>query len=182
MAARVTADLIEVIDIDGTTTAAWETRARSYVSADIGVAWSDPIDSFFFYVGANFYIGPVNKKAPLRWSDPGNFRKRFAFTAGIPINPFRQGPVTELDAGGVTLKGVIGDRPLLLGAGLRLTDLVRTTGGVVLFNVKSPNPLITGERVDYAWYMAFSIDWDLRTMFSELRSGGQSNPSAARRP
>src|SRR6185369_38106 len=111
---------------------------------------------FFFYVGANFYLGPVNKKAPLRWSEPGNFRKRFAFMAGAPINAFDQAQTqTTLTAGGTTLKGVLGDRPLLLGAGLRLNDLVRATGGTVLFRVNSPNPLIATERLDYAWFLAF---------------------------
>jgi hypothetical protein len=178
-ASRITADLVEVIQIDGTTTAAWETRARSYISADVGVTWSQPIESFFFYLGANFYLGPVNKKAPLRWSEPGNFRKRFAFTAGIPINSFSDTATrTTLASGDVTLTGVLGDRPLLLGAGLRLNDLVRVTGGTVLFRVKSPNPLITATELDYAWYVALSIDWDLRGMFAELGSA----PARSTRP
>src|SRR5262249_42177502 len=87
-ASRFAAELVDVIEVDGDTTATWDTRARSYVSADVGVAWSRPIDSFFFYVGANFYFGPVNKKAPLRWSDPGNFRKRAALMAAIPLTAF----------------------------------------------------------------------------------------------
>jgi hypothetical protein len=176
---RVTADIVDVIEIDGTTTAAWDTRARSYVSADVGVAWSNPIDSFFFYLGANFYFGPVNKKAPLRWSEPGNFRKRVAFTVGVPINSFSDTQTRPtLSAGDVTLSGVLGDRPLLLGGGLRLNDLVRVTSGAVLFRVKSPNPLITSEDLDYAWYVSMSIDWDLRGMFAGLAAA----PSRSSRP
>lgn len=181
-AAGVTADVVEVIQVDGTSVASWETRARSYVSADVGVVWSQPIESFFFYVGANFYLGPVNKKAPLRWSEPGNFRKRFSFTAGIPINSFddTQSQAT-LAAGDVTLTGVLGDRPLLLGAGLRLTDLVRVTSGTVLFRVRSPDPLVTDEALDYAWYLALSIDWDLKGMFSQIGSASPA-PSSSIRP
>jgi hypothetical protein len=78
----------------------------------------------------------------------------------------------------VTLTGVLGNRPLLLGAGLRLNDLVRVTGGTVLFRVKSPNPLITDQDLDYAWYMALSIDWDLRGMFAQLGSA----PARSSRP
>jgi len=179
----ITADIVEVIQVDGTTTAGWETRARSYVSADVGVVWSEPIESFFFYIGANFYLGPVNKKAPLRWSEPGNFRKRFAFTAGIPINSFDDTQTNAtLASGDVTLTGVLGDRPLLLGAGLRLTDLVRVTSGAVLFRVKSPDPLVTDAKLDYSWYLAFSIDWDLRGMFSALGSSEPRAPSASVRP
>lgn len=175
---RITADIIEVIQIDGDTTANWDTRARSYISADVGVAWSNPIDSFFFYLGANFYLGPVNKRAPLRWSDPGNFRKRFSFTVGIPINTISDTQSqTMLTAGNVTLTGVLGDRPLLLGAGLRLNDLLRVTSGAVLFRVENPNPLITRERLDYSWFLALSIDWDLRGMFSQL---GQSAARSSR--
>jgi hypothetical protein len=175
----ITADIIEVIQIEGTTTAAWETRARSYVSVDVGVVWSQPIESFFFYVGANFYLGPVNKRAPLRWSEPGNFRKRFAFTVGFPINSFSDTQTeTTLTAGDVTLTGVLGDRPLLLGAGLRISDLVRVTSGTVLFRVKSPNPLIAREELDFAWYLGMSIDWDLRGMFAALGTA----PSGSVRP
>ena len=175
----ITADIIEVIQIEGTSTAAWETRARSYVSVDVGVVWSQPIESFFFYVGANFYLGPVNKKAPLRWSEPGNFRKRFAFTVGMPINSFSDTQTqTTLTAGDVSLTGVLGDRPLLLGAGLRINDLVRVTSGTVLFRVKSPNPLIAREELDFAWYLGMSIDWDLRGMFAELGSA----PARSTRP
>jgi hypothetical protein len=175
---RITADIVEVIQIDGDTTANWDVRARSYISADVGVAWSNPIDSFFFYLGANFYLGPVNKRAPLRWSDPGNFRKRFSFSAGIPINTISDTPSgTTLTAGDVTLTGVLGDRPLLVGAGLRVNDLVRVSSGVVLFRVVNPNPLITRERLDYSWFLAFSIDWDLRGMFAQM---GQSATRASR--
>jgi hypothetical protein len=175
---RITADIVEVIQIDGDTTANWDVRARSYISADVGVAWSNPIDQFFFYLGANFYLGPVNKRAPLRWSDPGNFRKRFSFTVGIPINTISDTQSrTTLTAGDVTLTGVLGDRPLLVGAGLRLNDLVRVSSGVVLFRVVNPNPLITRERLDYSWFLAFSIDWDLRGMFAQM---GQSAARASR--
>lgn len=179
-AATTSAELIDVINVDGTTTANWSLRARSYVSADIGLAWSQPIDSFLFYVGANFYFGPVNKKAPLRWSDPGNFRKRFALMAGLPINPF-QPSENQLTAGTTSLDGVVGNRPLILGAGLRLNDLLRVTSGTVLFRVKNPNPLIDDPKVNYAWFAAFSIDWDLKGMFTELGPASGVSPLAARR-
>jgi hypothetical protein len=109
----------------------------------------------------------VNRKAVLRWSEPGNFRKRFAFLAAIPLNPFetQQNQLAQVPG---TPEGVLGDRPLLLGGGFRLTDLVRLTGGSVLFRVKDPNPLVESKHLDAAWFMAFSIDWDLRGLFSGL--------------
>jgi hypothetical protein len=73
---------------------------------------------------------------------------------------------------------VLGDRPLLLGAGLRINDLVRVTSGTVLFRVKSPNPLIAREELDFAWYLGMSIDWDLRGMFAALGTA----PSGSVRP
>jgi ACR3 family arsenite efflux pump ArsB len=51
------------------------------VSAWPSVAASPAIESVFFYVGTNFYFGPVNKKAPLRWEGRGFFRKRFMHAA-----------------------------------------------------------------------------------------------------
>ena len=82
---------------------------------------SQAIDSFFFYLGTNFYLGPVNKKAPLSFREDGfrsSIRKRFAVMFGIPINGFDDTADVSLSgAPGVPLQGVIGSRPLLVGGG-----------------------------------------------------------------
>ncbi|MGH9236569.1 MAG: hypothetical protein ACRD3G_00900 [Vicinamibacterales bacterium] len=173
----------EIVPFQGNTTSDWETRAGQYVSADIGLARADPIDSTFFYLGTNIYIGPVNRRAKLTWSDQ-SFRKRFAFTFGIPLNPFEEDQtVDQFENSPQTIEGVIGNRPLLIGAGWRLTDLIRANGGIVMFRVKDANPLLDPKpRTHFTWYFGLSADWNLRGLFTSSftgtpRSQGSPPPS-----
>jgi hypothetical protein len=168
------------ITFSGTTMTDWKTRATAYISADVGVAYSGEIDSFFFYLGSNFYLGPVNKKAPLSFREDGfgsSIRKRLAIMLGIPINGFNDTTAVTLTTDtGVRLDGVIGSRPLLIGAGFRINDFVRLTGGSLFFKVADPNPLITDEKTRHSAFFAVSVDWDVRGMFGGLQ--GQT-PAAA---
>jgi hypothetical protein len=171
MAEQVGAELEKVVRFTGTTTTDWRTRATAYISADVGLAYSPEIDSFFFYFGTNIYLGPVNKKAPLSYRDDGwgTIRKRLALTFGIPLNPFEQNQtVTLTDPQGGQLDGVIGSRPLLVGIGWRLTDILRLTGGSVIFNVRDPNPLIDDKQLRRSGFIALSVDWDIKSTFSGL--------------
>lgn len=169
MAQQVAAEVARDIRFAGNTIAEWETRAKQYIGLDVGFANSSPIDSTFFYLGTNIYTGPVNKKAPLPWSDQ-SFRKRFAFMVGIPLNPFEEGQTTNQFANAPQkLEGIIGDRPLLTGAGWRLTDIIRLAGGIVMFRIKDPNPLVdTKPERKFTWFISLSTDWDLKGMFSGL--------------
>ena len=94
MTAQMSGVASELVPFRGNTTSNYETRAAQYISADIGLARAQAIDSTFFYLGTNIYTGPVNKKAPLAWSDQ-SFRKRFAFLFAIPLNPFSDDPNEE---------------------------------------------------------------------------------------
>jgi hypothetical protein len=180
---QMSAEAGEIVPFFGTTTSDWETRARQYISADIGLARADPIDSTFFYFGTNIYVGPVNKRAPLPWSDQ-SFRKRFAFTFGIPLNAFDETQITtQFTNASQTLEGVIGNRPLLIGAGWRLTDLIRATGGIVMFKVKDANPLVDQRATThFTWYFGLSADWDLKGMFTQSFSGPPRAQPAAPAP
>jgi hypothetical protein len=173
MAEQVGAELERVVRFTGTTTADWRTRATAYMSADVGLAYSKGIQSFFFYLGANIYLGPVNKKATLSLREDGlrsSIRKRLAVMFGIPVNPFDEtkDPTSLNDPRGIQLDGVIGARPVLLGAGIRLTELVRLTGGTVIFKVRDPNPLVVDAQLRRAGFISISVDWDLRGSFSAL--------------
>jgi hypothetical protein len=173
MAEQVGADLERVVRFTGTTTADWRTRATAYMSADVGLAYSKGIQSFFFYLGANIYLGPVNKKATLSLREDGvrsSIRKRLAVMFGIPMNPFEETQQTNSlnDPRGIELKGVIGSRPVLFGAGIRLTELVRFTAGTVIFKVRDPNPLVVDERLRRSAFFSISVDWDLRGSFGAL--------------
>jgi hypothetical protein len=181
MAEQVGAELERVVRFTGTTTADWRTRATAYMSADVGLAYSKGIQSFFFYLGANIYLGPVNKKATLSLREDGlrsSIRKRLAVMFGIPVNPFDEtkDPTSLNDPRGVQLNGVIGARPVLLGAGIRLTELVRLTGGTVIFKVRDPNPLVVDEQLRRAGFISISVDWDLRGSFGALAGNRPPSP------
>lgn len=173
----------QIVAFRGTTISDWKTRASQYISADVGLASAPTIDSTFFYVGTNFYTGAVNKRARLRWGDQ-SFRKRFAFLFAIPLNPFQEDQtVDQLANASQKIEGVIGGRPLLMGAGWRLTDVVRFTGGSVLFRVKGANPLVdTKPEPHFTWFMSMSVDWDIKHFFSGLagQTPGKSQSSVAR--
>jgi len=165
MAEQIAAQLENDIRFVGTTMADWRTRATAYVSADVGLAYSEGIDSFFFYLGTNLYLGPVNRKAPLSFREDGlvtSIRKRVAVTFGIPLNAFDNNSQVTLADERVALEGVIASRPLLLGVGFRLTELVRFTAGTVFFKVKDPNPLIDDPRTRRTAFFSISVDWDVR--------------------
>lgn len=150
----------EVLPLVGSTLAGYELRASWYVSADVGLGVARDIDEVFPYMGANVYFTPVNKKAhlgPLFSSLKKDWRKRFALMIGLPQNtiqvPGRLVPVFQ-------------DRPLVLGAGLRLNDLLRLTAGGLVFKKENPDPLITStDGLTATWFVSLSIDWDVRSSF-----------------
>lgn len=146
-------------------------RAGLYISGDVGVMM--PIFpatgeiGFAPLVGASFYLVPVDKDEPLKCAGTPDcdFWKRFALTGGIAIN--------VRDSAG-TVKGVIGDTGLFVGAGLRVTDYLRLGGGAVFVTQKSQNPLLPGEPVRAAPYVAASVDIDVAGTVKDIYTKGRS--------
>lgn len=156
IAAEIEEWIAEQYDLIGTTTAGYEARFSYYVSADLGIGVAPETDDVFNYLGANIYLRPVNKKAPLSGLD---FRKRFAFMVGLS---------EKLSGDG--RKGLIDDRPLLLGAGLRLTDHLRFTLGAQIFESDDPDPLVTDRELAATPFASLSIDFDIAQTFKNLFS------------
>jgi hypothetical protein len=176
LAGRLEAQLEDVLPIAGTTVGGFELRASWYISADIGVATATQINEVFAYVGANVYLRPVNKRAHLRWASFrqgfwDEFRKRFAFTIGLPYNG------SSLDKAGER-SGVLGDRPLIVGAGFRINDLIRVAGGALVFKVNDPNPLITKQHLGTTPYFGLSVDWDARSSFVNVFKAASGSPTS----
>ena len=157
-AEQVEAAAVEQLQVSGATTANWTTRAKSYMSVDVGTAVAPKLDAMFFYLGANFYLGPVNKKARLTWERRGFARRRLAFLLGVPLNPFKDNanPVES------RFRGVLGDRPLLAGLGIRITDLVRLTTGYAFYKRVGSDSSTNSESIHKAGFVSISVDWDLK--------------------
>jgi hypothetical protein len=161
----------DVLSVGGSTLAGYELRSSWYVSADVGLGLASEIDEVFGYMGANVYFQPVNKRAHLGplFGPQKDFLKRFAVMIGLPQQ--------EMEAPG--LLPVIEDRPLILGAGIRLNDLLRLTLGGLVFEKEDPDPLVTeSDGLTATWFVSLSIDWDVRSsfapVFKSLGIGSQS--------
>src|SRR5690606_3652239 len=116
----------------------YKDRAFTYISMDVGLAFFPMLEDTYAapYVGANFYLRPVNKESRLSeggfWPSMG---RRFSLLAGTSVTSIaREG----------RRKGLFGDSGLLLGAGFRVVSSVRLDGGAVLFLRVDPDPLVAG--------------------------------------
>jgi hypothetical protein len=135
-----------------TVTADGWTPHGNYVSIDVGLLYSGPIGIGALYVGANVYLEPVNKSAPL-----GSFNavgQRLALTVGATVSSIT-------DDENHTRSGLFWNQAMVLGAGYRLTRSVRAGGGALVFRESDPNPLITSKTAAVTWYASISFDLDL---------------------
>ena len=136
---------------------------------DAGFAYYFRIGTMTPYVGANIYFRPVNKDAPLSLVD--SFGRRFALTFGITLNSIEQqgDGGAALPAGAKTRFDLLqNNRSLLLGAGFRVSQSLRLSGGALVLKEKDPNPLISKQSVATVPYVSFSLDFDVA---SALKGG-----------
>jgi hypothetical protein len=154
-AADLESTLSETYTILGSSTAPYEARFGWYVSADLGLAVVPETDELSSYIGANVYLRPVNKKAPIR-----RFSQRFALMAGLTVEK-----LSHPDR-----KGLVSDRPVLLGAGIRITEHIRLGLGAELFKEDDPDPLVEDDSFAVTPFVSFSIDWDVAQQFKNIFS------------
>lgn len=163
-AGRLQLALRRIFVVDGSTTGNFDTFSNWYISADAGLVWSSEVDEVVPYVGTNIYLRPVNKNAPLRTlgSFGQTLSRRFAFTLGLTAQS-----IADKGAGttGLTRDDLFGSQSLLVGAGLRLTDMIRVGAGALVFKQKDPNPLIDDERTGRALYFTVSFDLNVARAF-----------------
>ncbi|HXU33957.1 MAG TPA: hypothetical protein VN851_25575 [Thermoanaerobaculia bacterium] len=149
--------------VDASSTGGFETFQNYYVSADAGLVAAPALDAVVSYIGVNLYLRPVNKNAPLR--QLGNFRqtfsRRFAFTLGLTVQS-----LADSDNGnGPTRQDLFGNQSMLIGAGLRITDMIRLGGGALVFKKDDPSPLITKFETAVSYYLTVSFDLNVARAF-----------------
>jgi len=154
--------------VDATTVADFRTAQSWYIAMDAGFAYYFRIGTMTPYVGANIYFRPVNKDAPLSLVD--SFGRRFAVTFGITLDSIeeQEGGTTVPAAKKTRFDLLQSNRSLLLGAGFRVSQSLRLSGGVLVLKEKDPNPLITTQSVATVPYVSFSLDFDVA---SALKGG-----------
>ena len=150
-------------DVAATTWDGFQARAQWYVTADVGIAHAWKIDETFDYTGANVYLAPVNKKAPLQgFGLQQTWTRRLAFLVGLP-NGTVEIPGT---------KPLFGDKPLVLGAGWRATDYIRFALGAVVFEEEEPDPLVDATRGEaVSPFASVSVDLDVVGIVKGLFNG-----------
>lgn len=157
IARTATAYVVGDVTLVGTSIAAFETRARWYVSADVGVAAAPGIGAAAPYFGVNFYPGAVNKRVPLRLRD--GWKKRVALTVGLTTSSLaRTGRRTDL----------FGSQSGLFGLGLRVTDAIRFGAGGAIFREVDPNPVTSRERLGWSPFGSASFDWDAKAALGKV--------------
>ncbi len=126
---------------------------NDYVSGDVGVLYAPRIGARSAYMGANFYLRPVNKSVPLRLKGGG--LRRFAFTVGLTLNSIE-------DSRGIR-NDLYYNSALMLGAGYRISQYWRISGGGLVFRERDPDsyPLTNKSRTALTPYVALSFDADI---------------------
>lgn len=145
-----------------TTVGNFQTSQANYISADGGLMFASEIDEVVPYIGTNIYLRPVNKNAPLRslGTFGQTFSRRFAITLGLTTSS-----VAETE-GSVTLRDdLFGSQSLVLGAGLRISDMIRIGTGALVFREDDPSPLINELSVSATYYFSVSFDLDVASSF-----------------
>lgn len=124
------------------------------VTADVGVGVAafavDRLDVFSF-LGLSIYFSPVYKDEPLRGFDAG---RRLSLIVGITLNQ----PSLNAD---VKVGGLLGDRMLLAGGGMRLNEYVRLELGTLFYRQAALNPLSSRAAFRVGLYAGLSLDLDV---------------------
>lgn len=146
------------VPVLATTISSFETRARQYITADVGVAYAPGIGEVVPYFGANFYPGALNKRVPLSVAKPPEL-DRWSFTVGVTASSLARKDVRN---------DLFSSFSLLLGAGRRMTDPLRLTGGVVVYRSLDVNPLVDHTSIAMSPFLSLSLDFDARSALGRL--------------
>lgn len=149
-----------------TTQADAVTARAAHISADAGLVYGFNIHDAITYLGTNIYTRPINTDvslASLKADRMLTWRHRFSFTLGATLSSIEK-PGQR--------KGIIGSSALVVGAGLRLTDVMRLSAGALIFRSENPNPLVTNDTsLTASPYVGISFDIDVAKKLSNVFTG-----------
>jgi hypothetical protein len=148
-----------------TTVGNFDTRKSWYLSMDTGIAIAPGLNEIFPYAGSNIYFRPVNKEAP-----PTVFLSRFSMLFGFTWT-------TNVNKPGET-RALYGDNAnIVIGAGLRATDVLRLSGGMLVLKGINPNPLIDRTRIEVTPFFSISADIDVAGILGGVFGGSKTPPT-----
>jgi len=129
-----------------------------YASVDVGagpVFFAPGTVNFAQYFAVNFYVTAVDPDAPFSKDLPDkSWGKRLARRLSFSLGITTTGAAVKRKG----VSGVLGEQFLVLGAGLRLTRVLRASGGIMVFMQENLNPVVDHESPRVAPYLALSLD------------------------
>jgi hypothetical protein len=132
-----------------------ETEKSPYFSIETGLGWAIGYPSAFHYYVMNFYFVPVNKRAPFTSFKGKNcFLKMFSVQVGFANFLGKRPEYTY---------SVLGDNTkwnLMLGAGLRVTKILKINAGMLLTKTNENNPLLDKYTFKPSFYTSLGVDID----------------------
>lgn len=145
--------------IDATTSGSFDTFQRFFASADAGLLVAPDLDEIVPHLGANIYLRPVNPDASLAElrETLGGFGKTFTRRFSLSL-ALTASSIAETDGLGRMRDDLFGNQSLLIGAGYRVTDVMRIGIGGLFFKQDDPNPLIDDPKVKVTPYVTLSFD------------------------
>ena len=157
--AQLENEVIQNVSLVATTVGNFATRHAWYIGADLGFAVVPGIEATTPYIGTNIYFRPVNKNAPLQ-GKTDSFSRRASAMVGITVG-------SDLTKVGQRVD-LFGSRMLLTGGGMRINDSLRVAGGTLWFKAPDPNPFVDNTKINFAWFLSFSVDWDVKDTFTSM--------------
>lgn len=149
------ADVISLADVS--------TNKTPYISAEGGIGYSTSFQNAFSYYGANFYLTPVNKKAPLKTFRGWNLvKKMMCVNLGIS-NFFGKRP-----ADSYSILGDDSGSDLLIGLGVRTGRVVKINFDWMPYKTNRSNPLAAGKIIKADFIISIGADINLLSAFSNV--------------
>lgn len=128
-----------------------------YIGLDAGIVYGFMLGNVFLYQGANIYLKPVNKKAPLgKFEGWDKFTKIFSLYVGVT-----QKVAGPEDASYKPLFDGAGS--LLTGFGFRFNRIARLNVGALFYQYKNPNPVVDKYYLRCSPTISLSFDINIVT-------------------
>lgn len=149
--------------ITGTTQIySFDTRSSFRMIPDFGLVWygfQDGFSDVIPYFGVQFNVRQSKKNIPWRHYPKKTFWHHVSFSIGY---------TTQSLAADGEREDFFTKSSLMVGAGWRLTDELRVTGGALCFYGEDPNPAIESRQLQATPYLGLSVDLDIAKYLNDL--------------
>ncbi|PKH49526.1 hypothetical protein CXF68_01950 [Tenacibaculum sp. Bg11-29] len=140
----------------------FETRAKFRITPDFGYVsygFQKDFNGFTPYIGFQIEFRYFDKSIPFKLIPNKTIWHRLSFNTGITLASLKKDEQRE---------DLFDNKSLLMGFGFRLSNALRLTGGVILFNREDPNLLIDNKRLGATPFIGLSIDLSLKQFFNDM--------------